>query len=318
MLNPEARALGGKGKALQYTTCNLHSETAPPETLLCLRTLLVCNLLPWEILRRLNESSCPSPPSATRPRRGRTNDLARAATLDAQFQPHLGLTPRTLRPYSLSPARPHMQGGRSQHSCTHRDLNELIRLQPRVWHRTPGPIAAHPTYRWQGLYYTTGFSSPGSSEVFILRVAFFFLFRFLNVCASASAARYGYGGNRGGGPGLDPAQPLGEWDLNLSFRYFIRFRSAGVSSENLAANGLRISLAGCDESFENIPYTIPSINLSRDLRSFLALNSWREVIDDLTPHGSILRNTCDSRRPCYRARWESPIPGYVYYMLLFN
>ena len=81
MLNPEARALGGKGKALQYTTCNLHSETAPPETLICLRTLLVCNLLPWEILRRLNGSSCPSPPSATRQWCGRTNNLARAATL---------------------------------------------------------------------------------------------------------------------------------------------------------------------------------------------------------------------------------------------
>ncbi len=166
MLNPEARALGGKGKALQYTTCNLHTETAPPETLICLRTLLVCNLLPWEILRRLNGSSCPSPPSATRQRCGRTNNLARAATLDAQFQPHLGLTPRTLRPYSLSPARPHMQGGRSQHSCTHRDLNELIRPQPRVWHRTPGPIVAHPTCRWQGLYYTTAFPLPGLSEGF--------------------------------------------------------------------------------------------------------------------------------------------------------
>ena len=135
-----------------------------------MRTLLVCNLLPWEILRRLNESSCPSPPSATRPRRGRTNDLARAATLDAQLQPHLGLTPRTLRPHSLSPARPHMQGGRSQHSCTHRDLIELIRPQPRVWHRTPGPIVSYPTCRRQGLYYTTAFSLPGLSEGFILRV----------------------------------------------------------------------------------------------------------------------------------------------------
>ena len=96
------------------------------------------------------------------------------------------------------------------------------------------------------------------------------------------------------------------------------FRSAGASRESLDAKGFRISLAGYDESFENIPYTIPSINLSRDFRLFLALNSWWEVIDDLTPHGSFLLNTYDSRRPCYRARWESPIPGYVYYMLLFN
>ena len=117
---------------------------------------------------------------------------------------------------------------------------------------------------------------------------------------------------------MDPAQPLGEWSLNLQYDFSLNFRSAGVSSENLAAKGFRISLAGYDESFENIPYTIPSINLSRDFRLFLALNSWREVIDDLTPHGSILRNARDSRRPCYRDRWEPPIPGYVYYVLLFN
>ena len=64
MLNPEIRAPEGREKTLQYTTCNLNTETAPPGTLVWLRTLLVCNLLPWKILRRLNGSSCPPPPSA--------------------------------------------------------------------------------------------------------------------------------------------------------------------------------------------------------------------------------------------------------------